>query len=407
MLVNPWTGEKPSMTDKTQFQIPDIEPEQLHSIHLCDYKQRIKLTDALAEDDLSTVLLGLFGEVGSVMATAKKLRREEKAYAGYRDALIEELGDTLWYFNALCGRLNYEIEDIFSSVISGEDYGKILVASDLSDGPLSHIATAGDNNNTPIDELLLKLGEAAASLLTVKRHNKTTTDLLCMFADLYLRIVQAAEVPFAEIIHSNIKKVRGRFLKFNLADLPDFDRDFPPEEKLPEHFEIEIIQRMKGKSYMRWNGVFIGDPLTDNIMDPDGYRFHDVFHLSYAAILHWSPIFRGLIKQKRKSRPEIDEGEDGGRARVVEEGLSAWIFSRAKHQNFFEGQEFLSFDLLKVVQGFVRGYEVEKCPLSLWEHAILEGYKVFGEVRKNKEGIVIGDRSTRTIKYKPIKRTKS
>ncbi|MCY4131008.1 MAG: nucleotide pyrophosphohydrolase [Gammaproteobacteria bacterium] len=253
----------------------------------------------------------------------------------------------------------------------------------------------------------MKLGEAAASLLTVKGHNKTTTDLLCMFADLYLRIVQAAKVPFAEIVHSNIKKVRGRFLEFNLADLPDFDRDFPPEERLPEHFEIEIVQRMEGKSYMRWNGVFIGDPLTDNIMDPDGYRFHDVFHLSYAAILHWSPIFRGLIKQKRKSRPEIDEGEDGGRARVVEEGLSAWIFSRAKDQGFFEGRESLSFDLLKVVQGFVRGYEVEKCPLSLWEYAILEGYKVFREVRKNEEGIVIGDRNTRTITYKSIERTKS
>ncbi len=385
--------------------MPDIEPEQPHSILLCDYKQRIKPTDTLAEDDLSTVLLGLFGEVGSVMATAKKLRREEKAYAGYRNALIEELGDTLWYLNALCRRLDYDIEKVFSTVISGKNYGKRLVASDLSDGPLSRIATAGDN--TPIDELLLKLGEATASLLTVKGHNKITTDLLSMFADLYLRAVQAAEVPFAEIVHSNIKKVCGRFLEFNLADLPDFDGDFPDEEKLPEHFEIEIIQRRERKSYMRWNGVFIGDPLTDNIMDPDGYRFHDVFHLSYAAILHWSPIFRGLIKQKRKTRPEIDEAEDGGRARVVEEGLSAWIFSRAKHQNFFEEQKSLSFDLLKVVQEFVRGYEVEKCPLSLWEYAILEGYKVFREVRKNKGGIVIGDRCTRTIMYKPIERTKS
>ncbi|MCY4131009.1 MAG: nucleoside triphosphate pyrophosphohydrolase family protein, partial [Gammaproteobacteria bacterium] len=145
------------MTDKPQFQIPDIEPEQLHSVHLCDYKQRIELTDTLAEDDLSTVLLGLFGEVGSVMAITKKLRREEKAYAGYRDALIEELGDTLWYFNALCRRLNYEIEDIFSNVIRGEDYGKILVASDLSDGPFSHIATAGAH--TPFGVLRLSFGE--------------------------------------------------------------------------------------------------------------------------------------------------------------------------------------------------------------------------------------------------------
>ena len=37
----------------------------------------------------------------------------------------------------------------------------------------------------------------------------------------------------------------------------------------------------------------------------------------------------------------------------------------------------------------------------------MERYKVFREVRKNKEGVVIGDRSTRTIKYKPMGTTKS
>lgn len=391
------------MTDKPQFEIPDADPEQLHSILLRDYKQKIKLTDNLAKDDLSTVLLGLFGEVGSVMATEKKIRREEKAYAGYREDLIEELGDTLWYFNALCERLNYEIRDIFSGAIRGGNYGNILVASDLHYGPFSHIAIVEDN--TSIDEFLLKLGQTTALLSTAKRHDKTTIDLLCVFANLYLRIVQATKVPFAEIVRRNVEKVRGRFLEFNLADLPDFDKDFPPDEKLPERFDIEIIQCTEGKSRMRWNGDFIGDPLTDSIMDSDGYRFHDVFHLSYAAILHWSPIFRKLIKRRRKSHPEINEAEDGGRSQVIEEGLSAWIFSRAKNQNFFEGQESLSFDLLKVVREFVQGYEVEKCPLRLWERAIIEGYNVFREVRKNEEGVIIGDRSTRTVKYEPIEST--
>ena len=65
---------------------------------------------------------------------------------------------------------------------------------------------------------------------------------------------------------------------------------------------------------MRWNGVFIGDPLTDNMLDPDGYRFHDVFHFAHAAILHWSPTFRALIKHKRKDDPKVDEAQDGGRA---------------------------------------------------------------------------------------------
>jgi hypothetical protein len=65
------------------------------------------------------------------------------------------------------------------------------------------------------------------------------------------------------------------------------------------------------------NGVFIGDPLTDNILDRDGYRFHDVFHFAHASILHWSPTFRALIKHKRKSDPVVDEAQDSGRAIVV------------------------------------------------------------------------------------------
>ena len=68
--------------------------------------------------------------------------------------------------------------------------------------------------------------------------------------------------------------------------------------------------------------------------------------------------------------------------------------------NFFEDQKNLSFDLLKIVQQFVRGYEVEACPLKLWEYAVLEGYKVFRQVRKNSGGIIVGDRDARTIIYK-------
>ena len=151
-----------------------------------------------------------------------------------------------------------------------------------------------------------------------------------------------------------------------------------------------------------WNGVFIGAPLTDNIKDPDGYRFHDVFHFAHAAILHWSPTTRALIKQKRKSNPKIDETQDGGRAIVVEEGLTAWIFSYAKNLDYFREQNSLSFDLLKTIQQFVIGYEVESCPLKLWEDAILQGYSVFREVRNNNGGIIIGDRSQRTIKYRPL-----
>ncbi len=153
------------------------------------------------------------------------------------------------------------------------------------------------------------------------------------------------------------------------------------------------------QGYLRWNGVFIGDPLTDNIGDPDGYRFHDVFHFAHAAILHWSPTFRALIRQKRKSDSRFDEGQDGGRAIVIEEGLTAYIFACAKELSFFEHQSSISFDLLKTIGKFVQGYEVERCPLRLWERTILQGYSVFRLLRANNGGTVVGDRTSRTILY--------
>jgi hypothetical protein len=51
----------------------------------------------------------------------------------------------------------------------------------------------------------------------------------------------------------------------------------------------------------------------------------------------------------------------------------------------------------------VTGYEVEACPLSLWEVAILRGYDVFRQLKANRGGIVIGDRSKRSIEFRPLK----
>ena len=372
----------------------------MDSVLLRDYIREVKLTDKLPTDKLHPVLLGLFGEVGSIMATVKKHIREQTAYIGYRRAVEEEFGDTLWYFTALCRRLEIGVDTVFEDVVQEGEYRKFIAASDRLDGPVSYIWSAPSIPKS--HTTLLKLGKATAALLGIQGIDERNRDLLRGFLDCYLHALQAARVSFSQVVNTNIDKTCGRFLDPRPEHLPTFDSDFPDEERLPMHFEIKITKRKSGRSYIQWNGVFIGDPLTDNILDKDGYRFHDVFHLAHAAILHWSPTFRGLIKHKRKSEPKIDEAEDGGRAIVVEEGLTAWIFSRVKQLDYLEGQNSVSFNLLKAVQQFVRGYEVQKCPLRLWEQAILQGYEVFRLVRENSGGIVVGDRNNRTLKYKAI-----
>ena len=382
-----------------------IMKSQHRSILLADYMSQVEPTDRLRSEGLQPILLGLFGEVGSIMATAKKFHREKEAYAGYRHAVEEEFGDALWYFNALCRRLNVRMDEILAAAASGEGYASSVAANDLVESPISHVATP--LAAPELDAALLHLGEAAAGLFVLQDSTLDPRSGLTAFADRYLQALNAACVTFAEVVRKNLIKTVGRFLPPDYPNLPDFDRNFPEEEQLPRQFEITIDQRASGRSYLRMNGVFIGDPLTDNILDPDGYRFHDVFHFTHAAILHWSPTFRALIKHKRKSNPKVDEAQDGGRAVVVEEGLSAWIFARSKELTYFANQESLSFDLLKTVQQFIAGYEVEACPLSLWEIAILRGYDVFRQVKSNLGGTIVCDRAARTVEYKPLAGSKT
>ena len=341
------------------------------------YFREVVATDKLPAGELHPVLMGLFGEVGGILATLKKRVRDQDAYSEYDEAVEEEFGDALWYFAALCRRLRTRMDSI-----------------------VVRPPTTTEDGDPGLGATLLALGSATAALLHISPSDAPAADLVREFWARYMAALRAANVDLYRVAARNFRKAWGRFVEPDPSSLPTFDEAFPPDERLPRNFEITIRQRPSGQACLQWNGVFIGDPLTDNIADRDGYRYHDVFHLAHAAILHWSPTFRSLIKHKRKTCRKVDEAQDGGREIVVEEGLTAWIFSRAKQLNFFERQTGLSFDLLKTVEQFVGGYEVEQCPLNLWENAILRGYEVFRQVRDNNGGVIVGDRGARTIDYR-------
>jgi len=364
---------------------------------LSHYATEIAPTDILDPADLRSVQHGLFGEVGGIMSAAKKNVREGALFPEYRRAAEEEFGDTLWYLAALCRRCEVDLASVFERATNDGRYNLAFAASDVAIGPVASIAVP--KSSPELDVALIALGHATAGLL----QGTPTADALVGFACQYLDALHASGLTFAQVMQANLLKARGAFLEPSPDDLIDFDANFGKDERLPSDFRIRIDQRASGKSYLQWNGVFIGDPLTDNIADPDGYRFHDVFHLANAAILHWSPVVRALLKHKRKSNPKIDEAQDGGRAIVVEEGVTAWLFSRAKDLNFYDGKSRVSLGTLKTVQEFVTGYEVERCPLKLWERSILQGFAVFRQVRDAQGGWVIGDRATRTLRYEPLR----
>ena len=364
------------------------------------YLLKVEGTDRL-NGEIVPIIYGLYGEVGSLMTVVKKGFRETKERLSQKQDKLHEFGDILWYIAALCRRTKISLAEIFRQVIANGNYTTDLTNKDVT------VELADKSDLSAIEDILVTeifvLGKSVSNLFNDCGKIIVTKELIAELVDSFFRTLSTNGFSLEEVAYANWEKTSDRFIKLCSKRLPKFDCEFESEERLPDKFEIEFLSRNCGQSYLRWNGVKIGDPLSDNISNGDEYRYHDVFHLAYAAILHWSPVFRSLIKHKRKSNPSVDEAQDGGRAIVVEEGVTAWIFSQAKQRDYFEDYKELSFDMLKTVKQFTAGYEVDRCPLSLWEHAILEGYRVFREIREQNSGIVCGNRHSRTIDFIPFK----
>lgn len=186
-----------------------------------------------------------------------------------------------------------------------------------------------------------------------------------------------------------------------------FDEPFPEHEQLPRKNRFKLEETVPGTvriSIQTKNGRWhqLGSRVTDNARVDDGYRYHDALHLGYMAVLGWSPVMRALLVCKRKSDPKIDEVEDGARAINLEEALTAIVYEHARAVDFFKDAQRVPFELLKLVERVVRGLEVHECTYELWSDAILTGYEVFRELRKNKGGYIDTDITARAIKYFPL-----
>ena len=179
-----------------------------------------------------------------------------------------------------------------------------------------------------------------------------------------------------------------------------FDAGYPEHEQLPHVMRVRITSR-NGHANTTINGTSFGDRLTDNSWHDDGYRFHDVFHIAHATYPGLSPSLRGLLRRKRKSDPMVDEVEDGGRAIVIEEGLTAFVFAYAEAQNFFEGHAGMQSPgdatLIRAIRLMTQHLEVGIRNFEDWEEAILQGYNIWRTIRNEKGGAFTAALRARTI----------
>jgi hypothetical protein len=199
-----------------------------------------------------------------------------------------------------------------------------------------------------------------------------------------------------------------------LPPLPHYDEHYPDEQQLLRRFEVRFVEdegpgypvvRVEplgafGERYRAWAArKHLGDPLNDNAIQDDGYRYHDVIHIAHATVLGWSPVLRQISGSKRKQDPNIDRIQDRARAVAIEEGLSAFVFNYVEPEGFLVGRSHLDWELLKHIRRVVGGLEVASQPPVAWQRAYLQGFAVFRQLLANGGGTVRADMDERTIIY--------
>jgi NTP pyrophosphatase (non-canonical NTP hydrolase) len=275
------------------------------------------------------------------------------------------------------------------------------VHADGSDVTVPILGLAGEAGEL-LNEYKKKLRDGDAHERFTDRVAEELGDILWYIAATATKF----DLDLEDIVEQNLRKTRARWASRDseplLLPARSFDSRFGDGERFPRQFIADFrpfVENGVQKTRVFVDGEQMGDPLTDNAYTPDGYQFHDVFHLACAAVLGWSPVTRKLLGKKRRSQKQLDEVEDGGRAIATEEGISALVFTYARDHKWLEGVTSVDYEILKAIRIMTSSFEVAVCTTGEWERAIFSAYEIWKQLQKNQGGRVALDLDQATITY--------
>lgn len=407
---------------------------------------------------IEIAIYGLAAEIGSVVAAVKKRLLGEGGSENWNtpnDEIVEELGDVMWYCFSLARHANiakpvnifaHDIAKLRQEIgaqderarriqralesskrdaflVAAEAFPKKTKIMTLEDYQNLAFLTARTKDKTLVEVCLAVLWQLSAELFRKKLPDleielnqavvdRPVNDILGGIAWHFSALASIYGLTLSQIAHRNMIKVAYRQNRDHPTPL--HDSAYKPAEQLPRQMEVSFVTISKGRSRMYYQGRQLGDDLTDNAYDDDGYRFHDVMHLANLAKLGWSPVMRDLLARKRKSDHIADQVEDGARAKIVEEAVIKAIHSEGdrlaklrgpqptkKLVRLFLGPRDITFRFLKLIQNLVSGLEVQANRYWEWEEAIIDGHEIFYRLRCEDQGTVSIDLDKRTITFSP------
>jgi len=271
-------------------------------------------------------LLGMVGEVGSLLGEYKKLLRDGETHRRFKDEVAEELGDILWY-----------------------------------------VATVASKYELSLDT----------------------------------------------IAQQNVEKTAGRWMDRQRSEKL-YDDDQAASAQLPRNFAYSFQHRtMSGVERLVLidlgdeEGGQVGNSLRDNAYEDDGYRYHDIFHLTLAALFGWSPVYRKLLREcghvalAKRTPTSTDDAEDGGRAQVLDEAIALTAYGYAADHDMFANTKAVDWELLRSIKRMTENVEVRDRTTKEWNDTILRAFEIWRQLRAHRGGVVRGDLRAGTIEFTP------
>ncbi|MCB9491301.1 MAG: nucleotide pyrophosphohydrolase [Dehalococcoidia bacterium] len=243
-----------------------------------------------------------------------------------------------------------------------------------------------------------KLRDGSGHVLFEDHVREELGDVLWYAANLAWKM----DLPLEDIAQYNLSKTRARWIESPVTGAARlYDNDYPVTEQLPRQYEAAITEAddPKNKAHLTIEGRSVGDDLDDNSYTEDGYKYHDVFHLAHMTVLGWSPTLRSLMKLKRKTNDQVDNVEDGGRARVIDEAIVAFVFDYARRHTFVADSD-VDFELLRALRQLTSGLEVgTRSPRGTGSSRSSSGYEAAPAVKRRPRRRISGNLETGDFRY--------
>lgn len=176
-------------------------------------------------------------------------------------------------------------------------------------------------------------------------------------------------------------------------------------DQLPQIFEVEFKEVEKdGTPHVSvfYNGMQIGNDLDDNTNTEDGYRYHDCFHLIYFVRFgssHVMDVLLGIEQNKKMQRPPQREIVTEMQT-SVEEALPLMSFNLRQKETWVKADKPVPA-FLDIMCDLAKTAHIDPVP-SHKEMSDLIGdfYKNIDLLHHNRGGILVCDRTHKTVTYK-------